>query len=87
MGLPHGEAELPDAWKEKIAQFNVILDEDLTFLPSVQTSAESPAFRSVVVNYQERRIYHAHEHIDRVIGPERIPEHLRVTPVLGGMIE
>lgn len=87
MGMPHGEPELPEAWKEKIAQFNIILDEDLTFLPSVQKSAESPAFRSIVVNYQERRIYHAHEHIDRVIGPERIPEHLRVMPVLGGMIE
>lgn len=87
MGMPHGEAELPEAWKEKIAQFNIILDEDLTFLPSVQKSAESPAFRSIVVNYQERRIYHAHEHIDRVIGPDRIPEKLRVTPVLGEMIE
>lgn len=50
MGMPHGEAALPAAWQEKIAQFNVILDEDLTFLPSVQKSAESPAFRSVVVN-------------------------------------
>ena len=87
MGLPHGEAELPDAWKEKIAQFNIILDEDLNYLPSVQTSAESPAFRAIVVNYQERRIYHAHEYIDRVIGPDRIPENLRVTPVLGEMIE
>lgn len=87
MGMPHGEAQLPDAWKEKIAQFNVILDEDLTYLPSVQKSAESPAFRSVLVNYQERRIYHAHEQIDRVIGPELIPPHLRVEPVLAGAIE
>jgi hypothetical protein len=85
--MPHGQRELPEAWQEKIAQFNIILDEDLTFLPSVQKSAESPAFRSIVVNYQERRIYHAHEHIDLVIGAERIPEHLRVTPVLANMIE
>lgn len=87
MGMPHGEGALPDAWKEKIAQFNFILDEDLTYLPSVQKSAESPAFRSIVVNYQERRIYHAHEQIDRVIGVERIPEDLRVKQVLAGAIE
>jgi hypothetical protein len=53
----------------------------------VQKSAESPAFKSIVVNYQERRIYHGHENIDRVIGSERIPENLRVTPVLANMIE
>ncbi len=81
-GLPHGRAELPPAWKEKIEAFDIILDEDLTYLPSVQRSAESPAFRSIVLNYQERRIYHGHEQIDRVIGAEHIPPALRVTPVL-----
>jgi phenylpropionate dioxygenase-like ring-hydroxylating dioxygenase large terminal subunit len=86
-GLPHGGDELPTAWKEKIAAFNVVLDEDLTFLPSVQTSAESPVFRSIVLSYQERRIYHAHEEIDRTIGPERIPERLRVKQVLGPQVE
>jgi phenylpropionate dioxygenase-like ring-hydroxylating dioxygenase large terminal subunit len=86
-GLPHGAAELPPAWREKIAAFNVILDEDLTFLPSVQKSAESPAFRAIQLSYQERRIYHAHEQIDRTIGPERIPERLRVKPVLASLVE
>jgi len=81
-GLPHGEATLPAAWQEKIDAFDVILAEDLTFLPSVQRSAESPAFRSLVLNYQERRIYHAHEQIDRVIGPEHVPPGLRVKAVL-----
>lgn len=86
-GLPHGQDELPEAWKQKIAAFNFILDEDLTYLPSVQISAQSPAFRSIVLNYQERRIYHAHEQIDRVIGPDHIPERLRVRPVLAPFIE
>lgn len=86
-GLPHGEPQLPAAWQEKIAAFNLILDEDLTFLPSVQKSAESPAFRAILLSYQERRIYHAHEHIDRVIGPERIPARLRAEPVLDVVVE
>jgi hypothetical protein len=41
----------------------------------------------VRLSYQERRIYHLHETIDRVIGVERVPEHLRVAPVLGGHVE
>jgi phenylpropionate dioxygenase-like ring-hydroxylating dioxygenase large terminal subunit len=86
-GLPHGEAGLPKAWQEKIAAFNIILDEDLTFLPSVQKSAESPVFRAVTLSYQERRIYHAHEEIDRVIGAARIPERLRVKQVLAPLVE
>jgi phenylpropionate dioxygenase-like ring-hydroxylating dioxygenase large terminal subunit len=86
-GLPEGEAELSTAWKQKIAAFNVVLDEDLTYLPSVQKSAESPAFRSILMSYQERRIYHAHEHIDRMIGQEKIPERLRARPVLEKMVE
>lgn len=39
------------------------------------------------LNYQERRIYHWHEELDRRIGVEHIPEQLRVAPRLSGMIE
>ncbi len=38
------------------------------------------------LNYQERRIYHWHEELDRRIGADRIPEHLRVTPVLDNWV-
>ena len=34
------------------------------------------------VSYQERRIYHWHEELDRRIGAANVPEHLRVRPVL-----
>jgi len=82
-----GDAEIEAAWQKKIAAYNLILDEDLEYLPSVQKSMESPAFRGVPLNYQERRIYHLHEEIDRVIGVDRIPEALRVKPVLAPYIE
>ena len=39
--------------------------------------------RGVPINYQERRIWHFHEQIDRTIGVERIPEALRVPQLLG----
>src|SRR5690606_26776634 len=84
---PQGDQQILDAWKTKIEAYNQILDEDLVFLPSVQKSMESPAFRSLPLNYQERRIYHLHENIDRAIGIERIPERLRVQPLVEPYIE
>jgi choline monooxygenase len=48
----------------------------------MQRSMESPAMRGIPINYQERRIWHLHEQIDRTIGVENIPEHLRVAQVL-----
>ena len=64
-----------------------ILFEDLTVLPGIQTSIDAGALDSVQLSYQERRIYHVHEAIDRVIGTERIPEALRVDQVLGSHVE
>ncbi len=78
---------IKEAWKVKIDAYNQVLDEDLTFLPSVQKSNESPAFISIPLNYQERRIYHLHEHIDKTIGENKIPGELRVQPVLAPFIE
>ena len=44
-------------------------------------------FAGVPLNYQERRIYHWHAELDRRIGMERVPEHLRVPPVLDDWVE
>jgi hypothetical protein len=56
-------------------------------MDQLQESITSPGFRGVPLNYQERRIYHWHEELDRRIGVERVPAHLRVTPLLGSWIE
>ena len=53
----------------------------------MQDSLESPALRGIPINYQERRIWHLHEQIDRMIGPERIPPELRVEPLLAPYVE
>jgi phenylpropionate dioxygenase-like ring-hydroxylating dioxygenase large terminal subunit len=75
-GPPH------ELWPTRIANFDRILDEDLQFAESIQRSVMSPGFRGMPLNYQERRIYHWHEELDRRIGPERIPPHLRVPSLL-----
>jgi phenylpropionate dioxygenase-like ring-hydroxylating dioxygenase large terminal subunit len=72
----------PDQWAVRIQNFDRILEEDLQFAASIQESLKSPGFRGIPLNYQERRIYHWHEELDRRIGLERIPAHLRVTPLL-----
>jgi phenylpropionate dioxygenase-like ring-hydroxylating dioxygenase large terminal subunit len=64
-----------------------VLFEDLSVLPGMQQSIDAGTIESIRLSYQERRIYHVHEAIDRTIGVERIPERLRVAPMLGDHIE
>jgi len=82
-----GDGPLPEKWPERIANFDRILEEDTQFAPQIQESVQSPGFRGMPLNYQERRIYHWHEELDRRIGRERMPEHLRVPEMLTDFIE
>ncbi len=56
-------------------------------LAPMHRSIASGALESIPLSYQERRIYHLHEEIDRLIGPENIPEALRVAPRLEALWE
>lgn len=78
---------LPPHWQKRMDGFDLIMEEDQRNMAPMQRSLESPAMRGVPINYQERRIWHLHEQIDRTIGVERIPEHLRVEQVLAPYIE
>jgi phenylpropionate dioxygenase-like ring-hydroxylating dioxygenase large terminal subunit len=77
-----GGGPLTDLWKVRIANFDRILDEDLQFAAQIQESVMSPGFRGVPLNYQERRIYHWHEELDRRIGRDKVPQQLRIEPLL-----
>jgi hypothetical protein len=82
-----GGGALNPLWKTRIENFDRILDEDLQFAEQIQESVMSPGFRGIPLNYQERRIYHWHEELDRRIGPDRVPQQLRVTPLLAPYYE
>ncbi len=82
-----GAGEPPALWTRRIENFDRILFEDTQFAPQIQKSVESPGFKGMPLNYQERRIYHWHEELDRRIGTRQVPAHLRVTPKLQQFIE
>lgn len=84
-----GEGELPgaDAWEKRLARFDVLMDEDYVNLEPVQRSMEFAAHGGQALNYQERRIWHVHAWIDKVIGPDRIANHLRVPDLLSDWVE
>ena len=72
----------PDVLREERRKnFNRIRNGDLQFVAQIQESVESRGCQGMALNYQERRIYHWHEELDRRIGVDRIAEHLRVPQV------
>ena len=81
-GHDWGEQERPKGWDALLAFWDIVMDEDLQFLEWQQRAVVSPGFKGYRLSYLERRIYYAHEAIDRTIGIEHIPEALRATPML-----
>ena len=75
-------AEGHELWPTRMSNFERILEEDTQFAPRIQESVETGGFKGIYLSYQERRIYHWHEELDRRIGAERVPPGLRVQPML-----
>lgn len=84
-----GDGPLPnqELWAKRLARFDVVMDEDYRNLAPIQRSMEFAAHGGQTINYQERRIWHVHAWIDRMIGSERIAEHLRVPDLLADWVE
>jgi phenylpropionate dioxygenase-like ring-hydroxylating dioxygenase large terminal subunit len=81
-GPPSENAGHDAAWEMFLQVFDAVMEEDFQNLAPMHRSVASGALASIPLSYQERRIYHLHEEIDRVIGPEHVPEALRVSPCL-----
>ncbi len=67
-----------EMWETRMSNFARILEEDTQFAPRIQESVETAGFTGMFLSWQERRIYHWHEELDRRIGIERIPAGLGV---------
>ena len=81
-GRDWGDAPRPPGWDPLLAFWEVVMAEDLQFLEWQQKAVLSPGFKGYRLSYMERRIYYAHESIDRMIGVENIPPELRALPML-----
>lgn len=79
--------ELPEHWQLRSKVYDQIMGEDQENMAPMQRSLESPAMTGIPINYQERRIWHLHEQIDRMIGAERVPEGLAVEQLLDPYVE
>lgn len=80
---PEGHADMstPEC-QQVVGAFQYVTIEDQSTMEAVQQSMESDAFTSIPLSNMERRIYQHHEEIDRVIGPDKVPEPYRVKPML-----
>lgn len=87
LGQRWGDGPLPSERVAANLAFDAVLEEDMVNLEPIQASLESNAFTGMMLGYQERRIYWAHEMIDQAIGPTHIPHGLRVEPRLSGALE
>lgn len=85
---PEHDPENPHPkWETRISNWERILYEDLQYAPQIQESLKSAGFRGMPLNYQERRIYHWHEELDRRIGLNRVPPEHRVEQLLAPFVE
>ena len=82
-----GEHPQADIWARRLAGFDVVMGEDYSNLEPIQRSMENAAHGAQVINYQERRIWHVHAWIDKMIGAERIPASLQVPDLLADWVE
>ncbi len=76
-----------DLWQARLAGFDRTMEEDTRNMAPMQKSLNSPGLTGMPVSYQERRIWNCAEQVDRMIGPERIPEDLRVAQLLEPYVE
>lgn len=62
--------------------FDIVLDEDTWNMEHIQLSYQTPGFQGLKIGVHEKRIYYLEESIDRMIGPDKVPEDLRIEPLL-----
>lgn len=86
MGWKGDSEEEQVFWDGMREQMRSIAAEDQHLFAPLQRSLDSGYLPAVRMGYQERVLYWYQEEIDRRIGVEKIPEHLRMKPVLADQL-
>ena len=69
-------------WAGMRGQIEGIVNEDREVFLGVQRAMRSGLLPTIQLGCQERAIYWYHQELDRVLGVDNIPQHMRVDPVL-----
>ena len=77
-----GDRELTAADTRGVDYYGVIMDEDTAMLDQIQKAMQSQVLDGFLTSYHERRIYHHEASVDKLIGEDRIPDHMRVPQIL-----
>ncbi len=59
-----------------------IMDEDTEMLDQIQKAMKTQVLDGFLTSYHERRIYHHEASIDKHLGIENVPEHMRIPQLL-----
>jgi len=87
MGAAPETDETKAVWDLLLGFNGAVIEEDVSVLAGIQRSIDAGNLEALTLGYMERRIYHLHEEVDRRIGATRIPQELRVQPVLEPFLE
>ncbi len=74
---------------DAVESFRPVVAEDVFMLSDMHAPMSGGGIQTVQFSYAEQFLYNHQLAVDRVIGIENIPEHLRVTPVdlpMGGLV-
>ena len=82
LGMDWGEGPAPAEWERLTQGSEVVAEEDLQNLLSMQKSLAADPDKGVPLATKEVAIYQLHDEIDRLIGAEQAPPQLRVAGLL-----
>jgi hypothetical protein len=77
-----GDGPRSAEWDTLNAGSEVVAEEDLGNLMSMQKSLAADPGKSVPLSTKETPIYQLHAEIDKLIGAQNIPAHLRIPDLL-----
>ena len=85
-GVDWGDGDRPEGWNVKLFGSDILMKEDLVNVEPIQRSLEAAAHGGNPISYLERRIWHFHATLDKLIGADDIAAHLRVPDHLAHLV-